>query len=139
MWFPSSNFLPLYKWITYYHESSFLYLTLTIATKKKEYTMFATLRGFDCVLLCVIFCYSFSLLVGLPKDNMKRALQIGIAAVMAGTSTYILMINDEAYRHTHTHRPHRIPFTGTVLRLTWLFHSSFQCLRILDIRLKQQK
>lgn len=77
-------------------------MTLTIATKKKEYTMFATLRGFDCVLLCVIFCYSFSLLVGLPKDNMKRALQIGIAAVMAGTSTYILMINDEAYTHTHT-------------------------------------
>lgn len=30
--------------------------------------------------------------VALPKDNMERALQIGIAAAMAGTSTYILMM-----------------------------------------------
>lgn len=62
--------------------------------------MFATLRGFDCVLLCAIisvlsFVRSFLfvlLSVALPKDNVRRALQIGIATVMAGTSTYNLMM-----------------------------------------------
>lgn len=143
MWFPHRIAWPFHKRIAYMRLSWVIVSLFDTDNNTKVYTMFATLRGFDCVLLCVIyfsaifrsFVRSFILSFGCfaPKDNMKRALQIGIATVMAGTSTHILMMCAAAVAVA----PQRIPFTGTVFAAYLTF--SFIILMFTHLFIQQQQ